>query len=881
MGMMRVVVLASSLAAVSSLACGCEGDGLQATVGIVGRACVASVRGDDPCGANLACGTDGSCVPAGYALATPEVEPLSETSARITWTAATGHVSWYEVRVAPSPTAALVVVPSFAHVAPSTTSVTLSGLAPGMLGRVVVAAAIPGASAVAAPTSVLWTPFGAINEDSVNSVTPLTGYAGAPYAEGMFVSSHFSMFFAHAYVKEASFVFDGIPSSPIATPTYNFASPIIKYANGFTYPDVTDVSQIWSDGTSRVLLSNDNQTRVLVYDHLPLTPDTASPDRLLGQTTWTGTSANDGSGSVNPRGFGQAAGACFNGTTLYVRDNGNSRVLGWHGWPTQMGQAADFVLGQPDFASSTPNNGGISKASLSLGIDGGNSLDCRGGRLVMADTGNHRVLIWNVAPTQNDVPADIVLGQSSGDQGAAGGAGGVSAGGLLLPGSAATLDGGGGRTAIVVADGTANRVVEWDDVPAVDGAPFDRVYGQPDRTTTSPNTGGLSMGSLNGPSIITVDDENRFWIGDFGNGRALRFDVDNPAPIGIFGQRSGSSTEFYPGTFSVTHTGWAHFSKGELSLDPTSGLFTTSFVERGMFWNSPPQDGHVPAAAIQGQADATTFLQQPPTSPTSLAGYGAAVRVGGRVYWSDTSRILSMPGTFTTNNAVPDIVLGSQDFQGNTVAPTTLDHAISPSFLATDGEKLLAVDGARVVGWSPAPQASHAPIDFVIGQPSLLVDTANNGGVSARSLGGGRNALTVHEGKLIVADPANNRVLIWNTLPSSTGVPADIVLGQHDFVSSAAGTAATQMSGPSSVAVLDGNLVVSDTGNARLLVFDGVPETSGVAAATIWDPRTVRFSLPTWFNDEELTPHDLGAYQGRLYVGQTGRILVLPDIFAK
>ena len=186
MGMMRVVVLASSLAVCSLalLACGCNGDGLQATVGIVGQACVASVDGADPCGASLACGTDGRCVPAGYALATPTVAPLGETSARITWTAATGRVAWYEVRVAPSPTAAPVAVPGFAHVAPGTTSVILTDLAPGTLGRVVVAAAIPGASAVAAPSSILWTPFGAINEDSVNSVTPLTGYAGAPYAEG-------------------------------------------------------------------------------------------------------------------------------------------------------------------------------------------------------------------------------------------------------------------------------------------------------------------------------------------------------------------------------------------------------------------------------------------------------------------------------------------------------------------------------------------------------------------------------------------------------------------------------------------------------------------------------------------------------------------------
>ena len=89
------------------------------------------------------------------------------------------------------------------------------------------------------------------------------------------------------------------------------------------------------------------------------------------------------------------------------------------------------------------------------------------------------------------------------------------------------------------------------------------------------------------------------------------------------------------------------------------------------------------------------------------------------------------------------------------------------------------------------------------------------------------------------------------------------------------------MNGPSSVAVLDGNLVVADTGNARLLVFAGIPTTSGAPAVATWDPRSVRFSLPSWFNEEELTPHDIGAYRGRLYVGQTGRILVLPDIFAR
>jgi hypothetical protein len=889
--MTRSVILAGSFAALQGVACG--SDGLQATVGVVDDSCGASPDGGlcDASPPPPSCSLDGSCSTAdanvgsttGYVLLAPMVAPVSETSVNVSWAAAPGAVSWYEVRISTTLGTTPAAVASLSHLAPSTTSATVSALTPGTLGRIVIAAAVaPPATATDAGEagagvegSVLWTPYGAVNEDSVSSVTPLSGYASAPYAEGMFVSANFSMFFAHAYVKEASFVFAGRPSSSIATPAYNFASPLLQFANGFTYPDITDVTQIWSDGTSKVLLANQN--RVLVYNHLPLTPDTATPDLVLGQETWTGTSANDGQSAVNARGFQQAAGACFNGRTLYVRDNWNNRILGWNAWPTQMGQPADFVLGQPDLVSSTPNNGGISKATLNLGPDGGSTLDCHGSRLAATDTVNHRVLVWNTAPTRTGTPADLVLGQSNGDQQGQAGAGGIAAGGMLSPQSVALLDGGGGRTAIVVSDNAANRIIEWDDVPTTDGASFDRVYGQPDSSTVTPNTGGLSMGSLDYPLMLSVDDENRFWVADFNNGRALRFDLDSPVAIDLFGQRDGASTELFPGSFSTTHSAWIHSSKGALSLDPTTGLFVTTFA-RAMIWDTPPTNGTTPVTAIQGQPDATASGTLP-TSPTSISGFCSAVGVGGRVYWSDTARILSKPGTFTSNDSVPDVVLGNQDFQGNTVAPTTLDYAIAPTFLATDGKALLAVDGARIVGWRAAPQTSNPPIDFALGQPTLLTTTANNGGVTAASLGGGRNTMTIAGGKLVVVDAANNRVLIWNTLPSATGISADVVLGQRDFVSSGSGDGAANMNAPSSAAVLDGKLFVSDTGNARLLVFDPVPLESGAAATTIWDPRTTRFSLPAWFNGQELAPHDLGAYAGRLYVGQTHRILVLPDLF--
>jgi NHL repeat len=877
MNVSRNIVLSVALFGLSfpfATACGS-----QATVGITGQTCTRSATGDDPCGPGLACGSNGRCAPAGYVLVTPTVTPLDETRVSLTWTPPKGDVAWYEVRASDTPGGALAVRPALGHVAPTATNAVMDGLAPGALGKVVIAASIPSAAPAGAPGAILWTPFGAVNEPSVSSTTPLSGYVGRPYAEGMFVSSRFSMFYAHAYVKEASFVFAGYPSSPTARPIYNFASPIVRYPNGFAYPDVSDVAHIWSDGASKVLVSNNNQNRVLVYDHLPLTPETAAPDRLLGQTTWTGTDPNGAGSTTGPSGFQQASGACFNGTTLFVRDNGNHRILGWNGWPTEMGQPADFVLGQPDFNSTTPNAGGPSKATLNLGMDGGEGLDCRGGRLVAADTNNHRVLVWKVAPTRGGVPADLVLGQTDGAGTAASGAGGVGAGGFLLPLSAVTLDGGGGRTAIVVTDGSANRVVEWDDLPAADGAPFDRVFGQPDRSTTTANTGGLSMGSLNYPSGITADDQNRFWVADFNNGRALRFALDTPAAIGLFGQPDGVSGEIFAGSYTPIHAAWSHATKGQFGLDPASGLFAMTSYFRATFWTAPPPDGNTPPAAIQGQPDATTVTGQP-ASGTAITGYSSAVAAGGRVYWSDTSRILSKPGTFTADNAVPDVILGDQDFEGHVVAPTTLDVALSPSVLATDGQRLLAVDGARIVGWNTAPVASHAPIDFAIGQPTTLENTPSNGGVTARSLATGRVTMVVDAGRLIVADPGDNRVLVWNTVPTTSGAPADVVLGQPDFASSAAGTSLAEMDAPSSVAVIAGKLVVSDTSNSRLLVFAAVPATNGAAATASWDPRVARFSLPAWFDVNQLAPHDVGAYGGRLYVGQTDRVLVMPDIFA-
>jgi uncharacterized protein (TIGR03437 family) len=77
---------------------------------------------------------------------------------------------------------------------------------------------------------------------------------------------------------------------------------------------------------------------------------------------------------------------------------------------------------------------------------------------------------------------------------------------------------------------------------------------------------------------------------------------------------------------------------------------------------------------------------------------------------------------------------------------------------------------------------------------------------------------------LYVADTGNHRILAWkNAATFTNGKPADLVIGQKDFYSTAAngpGTAATTgLNSPSGLAVLNGDLYVADTGNNRILRF--------------------------------------------------------------
>jgi sugar lactone lactonase YvrE len=86
--------------------------------------------------------------------------------------------------------------------------------------------------------------------------------------------------------------------------------------------------------------------------------------------------------------------------------------------------------------------------------------------------------------------------------------------------------------------------------------------------------------------------------------------------------------------------------------------------------------------------------------------------------------------------------------------------------------------------------------------------------------------------RVFVPDTGNNRVLVFND-PTSSNQAADAVLGQTDPNTSTAGTSATELAGPTAFVVdEDGDLIVSDTGNCRLLLFHP-PFTTGEAASAV------------------------------------------------
>jgi hypothetical protein len=270
--------------------------------------------------------------------------------------------------------------------------------------------------------------------------------------------------------------------------------------------------------------------RVLGFNTVP-TSNNASADFVLGQPDF------------GTNGYGNAANQMYYPMTvttangkLLVNDYDNSRILIWNSAPTTSNQPADVVVGQTGF--------GVSNSSCTqTGLSYPYSISTGGGKLIVADSINNRVMIWNTIPTTNGAPADVVLGQSDfthnmyNDDNQDGSPGSPTARTLNFP-----VDVWSDGTKLIVADYNNNRVLIWNNIPHANFIPADVVLGQSDFSHNAANDDNQD-GSWDSPTARTLyfpysidSNGTQLFVADYYNSRVL---IWNTFPTANFTRADG------------------------------------------------------------------------------------------------------------------------------------------------------------------------------------------------------------------------------------------------------------------------------------------------------------------------------------------------------
>lgn len=296
---------------------------------------------------------------------------------------------------------------------------------------------------------------------------------------------------------------------PVPTVSDTNASVVLGQANFTSASPGTSATQFTSPAgvyvtNTQFFVADTGNNRVLIWDRIPIN-STVSADHVVGQTDFSASASGCSASTLS----GPASVYVVN-DKLVVADNANHRVLIWNTIPTANEVAADVVIGQQNFDTCLPNDStgtGVTGTPEATTLNNPGGIWTDGTRLLVADTGNHRVLIWNTLPTINGQAADVVLGQT--DMVTA--LPGLSQVGLNSPKSV-TSNG----NQIVVADSGNARALVWNAFPAVNNAPADVVLGQTDFTSNTTGTSEFLMTSYDNVFIdrynIFVVDGNRIMV---------------------------------------------------------------------------------------------------------------------------------------------------------------------------------------------------------------------------------------------------------------------------------------------------------------------------------------------------------------------------------
>jgi hypothetical protein len=256
---------------------------------------------------------------------------------------------------------------------------------------------------------------------------------------------------------------------------------------------------------------------------------------------------------------------------------------------------------------------------------------------------------------------------------------------------------------------------------------------------------------------------------------------------------------------------------------------------------------------------------------------------GARLFVADSyhCRVLMYNSIPTTNNPVADIAIGQPNM--TSCASGTNGNTLNyPKGVFGDGSRVFIADtgNSRVLIYSYIPTYTGAGANIVIGQVNMTSNLPNNGGVNANGLN--RPTCVYSDGvRLFVADQTNNRILIYNAIPTTANhVPADIVVGQPNMTSNSNGYNANALWMPSGVCTDGTRLYIADYGNNRVLIYNTIPTANGTAADVVvgqpnmtsntWNngglsAKCLNIPSLVYSNGNSLFVSDLGNYRVLIY----------------
>jgi DNA-binding beta-propeller fold protein YncE len=355
----------------------------------------------------------------------------------------------------------------------------------------------------------------------------------------------------------------------------------------------------------------------------------------------------------------------------------------------------------------------------------------------------------------------------------------------------------------------------------------DAVLGQPDFTTPTCDNPLLSPSQqLCHPVGVAVDSSSGLlFVADGDNNRILiwpsaeEFTNSQPAMV-VLGQPDFSVGRKCTGSTSARTI----CDPNGLAVDASGRLFVADTDGDRILRFSPPFSSDMAADLVIGQRSFTTSICG--LGPASLChprdvGFDAS----GNLYVadSDNNRALVFKAPLTSAQAAT-LVIGQATFKDkhcNRNGPPAADTLCGPKGLALDSAGNLYIaedDNSRVLEFSDPLHSPTSDIsaNLVFGQPSFSTNACSLG---PSGLCNPDHVAIGLFGQLIVSDGGNNRLLVYDK-PLSNAT-ANQVIGQPDFNSNAPATTASGFAGPKGITVDDdGNLYATDEDNNRVLRFD-------------------------------------------------------------